>query len=167
MNEFQKFCAAFCLVVWIFLIGGFSYKIGHKIGYKAGYKDGLGDIQHDTTVVVDTIREYYPVEKYVYKDKPIYIAVTDTMFVTHNDTTYIQLPMEVKGYSDEDYKLEIEGVSPTLRWIEVYPKTVTITNTIIDKKRWSFSVAGGPGVVWNQNGFHCGIGAVAGISYNF
>ena len=167
MSGFEKFCAVFCLVVGVILTGGFSYKIGHRIGYRAGYRDGQSDIQHDTTIVVDTVREYYPVEKYKYIDRPVYIPVTDTMFVHENDTTYITLPMEVKGYSDEDYKLEIEGVSPTLRWIEVYPKTITITNTIIDKKRWSFSIAGGPGVVWNQNGFHGGIGAVAGISYNF
>lgn len=153
-------------LVFFLLCSVAVYFYGRHRGYESGYADGVGDIQHDTTVVVDTVREYYPVETYKYVDRPVYVAVTDTMIVHRNDTTYVVLDKEVKGYQDDDFALEIEGVQPALRWIEVYPKTITITNTIVDNRRWTFGITAGPAVVYDGK-FHGGIGVAAGLQYRF
>ena len=179
MNDFQKFCAAFCLVIGVVLIGGFSYKIGHRIGYKAGYKDAMNQPhepdtvwRYDTEFVEKPVPYYikpsgvemYPIGTLADMQKQI-----DSLLAVEPDTTFIEIPipMETKQYKDSTYSAQITGFNATLDWIEIYQKTAYITNTIIEKKRWSFSLTAGPGVVWNQNGFHGGIGAVAGVSYNF
>jgi len=106
-------------------------------GYKRGFADGTGNTQHDTTIVVDTVREYYPVEEYKYVDRLVYVPVTDT--IHQHDTTYLVMQMEVKGYKDEDFALEIEGIQPFLRWIEVYPKTTYITNTVTKEVPYKYT----------------------------
>ena len=169
MTKFEKICAAFVACCLLILAVGFSYKIGHKAGYNKGYQDGLnapGKV--DTVTVVDTHYVDKPVPQYVYVDKPVYVPVHDTTLVHHNDTTWIQLPREVKGYADSTYRCEVSGVQPQLDWIEVFSRTQTITKTVVEPApRWSLGITAGPGVVWNKNGFHGGVGLAAGLQYRF
>lgn len=167
MTDFQKFSAVFCLVVGIILTAGFSYKLGDKLGYKRGYDTAL-NLPHesDTVMVRETLTVYEPQEVIKYKDKIIYIPVTDSVLVHVHDTTYIALQSEKKVYEDTDYRAVVSGIYPKLEEISVYPKTITITNTKTVRQHWGWAITAGPGIVWNGT-FHAGVGVAAGISYNF
>ena len=85
-------------------------------------------VQRDTIVYRDTIREAYPVE--------IRNETIDTMLVTIRDTLrikdilYLTLPMERKVYASDEYYAEVTGYKPSLDYIEVFPKTRIIKETI-------------------------------------
>ena len=86
------------------------------------------DIQRDTTFVVDThiIEKPVLVERTV-KDS-LLVAVHDTLRI--RDTLYISLPMETKVYAEKDYYAEVSGYKPSLDYLEVYPKTQIVKETI-------------------------------------
>lgn len=120
----------------------------------------------DTVYRTDTHFVEKPVEviKWKEKEKTVYVAVRDT--IVRNDTAYVVLPREHKVYEDSTYKAEISGVEPRLEWIQVNQRTVTITNTIQDKRRWAFGVTAGPGLLYDGN-LHAGVGIVAGVQFRF
>jgi len=167
MTDFEKFCLAFCLVVGIILTAGFSVKIGQKIGYNKGYEAALNEphkadtVWRDTTIYVDN-----PVEVVKWKDKLVYVPITDSVIINHHDTTYIALQFESKIYADSTYRAQVSGFEPTLDWIQVHQKTAYITNTIVKRQHWGASITGGPAVLYNGK-VHAGIGVAIGLSYNF
>ena len=126
------------------------------------------EVRSDTVVVVDThfVDRPVPVEVWKDREKLVYIAVNDTMVVHTHDTLIIAVDRETKRYSGEDYEAQVSGVEPQLDWVKTFPKTVTITNTVQDTRRWTFGVTAGPGIVWN-GGVHAGVGVVAGVQYRF
>lgn len=140
------------------------------LGYGIGGRRALAglEVQRDTVVTVDTHFIDRPVEVVKWKDreKLVYIAVNDTALVTIHDTTFVAVEREIKRYSGEDYEAQVSGVQPQLDWVKVYGKTVTVTNTVKDTRRWTFGVTAGPGLVWNGS-VHAGIGVVAGVQYRF
>ena len=167
MSSFEKFCAIFiacCLLILALCADG---AICWHLGYDKGYKAAGENARVDTVTVVDTHYVDKPVPQYVYVDKPIYVPVHDTTLVFRNDTTFVVLPREVKGYADSTYRCEVSGVEPSLDWIEVYQKTQIITKTIPDTRRWTFGLTAGPSVVWNPNGLHAGVGLTGGLQYRF
>lgn len=167
MIDIEKFAVAFIAVVWSILAIVFSYKIGHHAGYESGYHDALNQPHKpDTVWVTDTITIDRPVEKWHTIEKPVYFAVTDTMLVSIHDTTFVALERSRKGYSGDEYEAVVSGVDPALESIRVFPKTAYITNTIVERRRWSLGVAAGPGVFWDGK-FHAGAGIVAGVQFNF
>ena len=164
----KNYLIAFLLGVGLVLAMLVFFWIGKEKGYAAGYEDALNlPVKADTIWRTDTIRESYPVEKYKYIEKPVYIAVVDTQIIHHTDSVYVAVNREVKGYSSEEYRCEVSGVMPSLDWIEVFPKTAYITNTIVKPKRWSFSVTAGGGAFWDGKEIKPGLGVVAGFGYNF
>ena len=140
------------------------------LGYVIGGRRALAgpEVQRDTVVTVDTHFIDRPVEVVKWKDreKLVYIAVNDTALVTIHDTTFVAVEREIKRYSGEDYEAQVSGVQPQLDWVKVYGKTVTVTNTVKDTRRWTFGVTAGPGLVWNGS-VHAGVGVVAGVQYRF
>lgn len=82
-------------------------------------------VERDTTVVVDT----HIVEKPV----PVRVTVTDTMYavvrdtVRINDTLYVSLPLERKEYRRDEFYAVVSGYNPALIHMEVFPKTVYVT----------------------------------------
>jgi hypothetical protein len=84
-------------------------------------------VQRDTTVVVDT----HIVERPV----PVRVTVTDTLLkevtdtVRINDTLYVSLPLERKEYRRDEFYAVVYGYNPSLIHMEVYPKTVYVTET--------------------------------------
>ena len=140
------------IVVALALIGG---------GYFFGYRNGKGDrpepsIVIDTVVRVDTFAIYYPVE--------VERIVRDTIAVQVSDTVTVYLPREEVTYRDSTYYAVVSGVQPSLDYLEVYPKTETITihETIVEKApRWSLGIQGGVGIT--PAGFQPYLGV--GISY--
>lgn len=123
------------------------YFIGKGNGYKSGYSDALSSFKSDTVVVRDTIVYDHPVEVEKWKEKTVYIAIKDTQIVHTTDSVYVVLEREKKAYSGEDYKAIVSGVQPSLDFIEVFPKTTIITNTIEKPTpyKWSLSAFGDVG----------------------
>lgn len=141
--------------------------IGRERGYGQGYAAAMSQPHKaDTIWRVDTHFVDRPVEKWKTIEKPVYFAVTDTMLVSIHDTTYIALERTRKGYSGEDYEAVVSGIDPLLESIKVFPRTAYITNTVVERRKWSWGLTAGPGVLWDGQ-FHGGVGIVAGLQYNF
>ena len=127
------------------------------------------EVERDTIVVRDTIREYYPqeVERVVVKTERVEvpIIVRDTI----REVVEVEIPIEEKEYKSEEYYAVIGGYNPYLKSIEVYPRTeyINTTETITKRKRWgvSLGVQGGYGITpvgWQP---YAGVGVSFG--YNF
>ena len=103
--------------------------VGMLIGwlFRPSKTETIIETQVDTLVRVDT----HIIEKPVLIER----SYTDTMFVAvvdtirQRDTLYMPLVFETKTYKGEDYLAKVSGYNPSLYYIEVYPKTVTITQT--------------------------------------
>lgn len=140
--------------------------VAYVIGYDRGFRGAPVRERIDTVTVRETLTFYEPKETVRYKDRLVYVPVTDSVLVVQHDTTYLALQSERKVYEAEDYRAVISGVQPRLEELSVYPKTTIITDTKTIRQRWGFAVTAGPGVVWNGS-LHAGVGATVGISYNF
>ena len=170
MSDLQKFVLAFIVVVCAALACGFCFKIGKHEGYRNGYKDGQEVVVNKTDTIWKTDTHYIdnPIEVIRWKDKLVYVPVTDSVIIHQHDTTYVALEFEKVEYADSTYKAVVSGFQPKLDWIEVYPKTAYITNTIVERRHFGASVTAGPAVVWSFNGkVYAGLGAAIGLSYNF
>ena len=169
MSNFAKYATIFIVSCLAVILIGYGFKISHRRGYSSGWRDAIASAKSDTLVLTDTIRIDRPVPEYVYidREKPVYLPVHDTALVVIRDTTYIAVEREIKGYSGEDYRLQVSGIAPALDWIEVFAKQTTITNTIPDVRRWTFGISAGPGLVYDFHGIHAGLGIVAGVQYRF
>lgn len=167
MNKFEKCASLFIVVCIMLLVTGVCCKISKHNGYKQGWNEAIESAVPDTVWRTDTITYEKPVEIVKYKDKLVYVPVTDT--IHKHDTTYIALQFEKKVYRDSTYRAVVSGFQPSLDEISVYPKTAYITNTIVEKApRWSFGVTAGPCVMVDFKGsVHFGGGVVAGIQYRF
>ena len=109
-------------------------------GYVVGGR-GVPEVQSDTVVVVDThyIEKPVPVEVWKDREKPVYIAVKDTMVVHTHDTLIFAVERETKRYSGEDYKAQVSGVEPQLDWVEVYPRTTQVVKQVPTLPKWAIS----------------------------
>ncbi len=127
------------------------------------------EVERDTIIVRDTIREYYPqeVERVVVRTERVEVPVIvrDTI----HDTVYVNLPIEEREYKSRDYRVVIGGFNPYLKSIDVYPRTVYInaTESVTTRKKWSFTlgIQGGYGITpmgWQP---YAGVGVSFG--YNF
>lgn len=85
-------------------------------------------IQRDTLVRVDTMRELYPVSIREEIVDTIYVPIEKTILI--KDTLYLSLPLEKRSYKREDFYAEVTGYDPRLTYIEVYPKTVSINESV-------------------------------------
>ena len=144
-------------------------RIGWDKGYEVGYVEGwTAPRQSDTLIIRDTLRIDRPVPVYQYVEKPVYLAVHDSLLVHVHDTTYIALERTRKGYSGEDYECEVSGVDPALEWMRVFPKTVYITSETPAPKpsHWAWGVTVGPGLLYNGQ-LHAGVALAAGVQYRF
>lgn len=127
------------------------------------------EVERDTIVVRDTIREYYPqeVERVVVKTERVEvpIIVRDTI----REVVEVEIPIEEKEYKSEEYRAVIGGYNPYLKSIEVYPRTqiVNATETITKRKRWgvSLGVQAGYGMTPVGTQPYAGVGVTFG--YNF
>ena len=84
-------------------------------------------VQIDSVVVRDTIREYYPVEIRTERIDTQLVVIRDTVRIA--DTLYMSLSIEKKLYASDEYYAEVSGYRPQLDYIEVYPKTIYITQS--------------------------------------
>ena len=78
----------------------------------------------NTAVRVDTVRDTIHPE--IPPPSIAYIVRNDTIYL--RDTTFITIPITMQSYKTDDYLVTIEGYKPKLLDIELYPKTIFITN---------------------------------------
>lgn len=127
------------------------------------------EVERDTIVVRDTIREYYPqeVERVVVRTERVEvpIVVRDTI----REVVEVELPMEEKVYEGDGYRAVVGGYNPYLKSFDVYPTTKYInqTETITQRKRWGVSLGfqGGYGITpvgWQP---YAGVGVSFGYSF--
>ncbi len=127
------------------------------------------EVERDTIVVRDTIREYYPqeVERVVVRTERVEVPVIvrDTV----HDTVYVNLPIEEREYKSRDYRVVIGGFNPYLKSIDVYPQTVYInaTETFTKQKRWNVSFGAQMGYGFTPKGWqpYTGLGITFGINF--
>lgn len=135
------------------------------------------EVERDTIVVRDTLRESYPVEverevvrteyKYLTRVERDTIRLSDGG--TIRDTILVKLPIEEKKYQGKDYSVVIGGYSPYMKSIEVYPEIryINTTETIKERKRWGFSVGIQGGYGYTPKGFQPYVGVGFSFGYSF
>lgn len=129
------------------------------------------EIERDTIVVRDTIRESYPVEvvREVVRREVVKVPtiVRDTIF--QRDSVWVELPTEEREYKGKDYRAVVGGFNPYLKTIEVYPETryISTTETIKERKRWGFGVGVQGGYGYTPRGFQPYVGIGFSFGYNF
>ena len=124
------------------IIGALLLILGFAIGLmcrKEHFRE-VTKMSTDTLVVVDT----HIIEKPILVERTVrdslLVAVHDTIRL--RDSVYISLPREVKVYAGDDSYAEVSGYRPNLDYIEIYPKTTTIMQTIAEKMPKNFVSAG-------------------------
>ena len=120
-----------------------------------------------TVVVRDTVRES------VLVPKVRYLTRVDTVLLpVPGDTVEVPVlvPISRKVYEGEDYRAVVSGFRASLDTLDIFRKTQTVTNTVVQRvevpgkpKRWGIGVSAGYALT--PQGVKPYIGA--GISYSF
>lgn len=124
-----------------------------RLGYRTAVAESIETPKADTLFVRDTVTVEYPV--------PILTTIIDTLLVAYpdiviiHDTTFVQIPKELKEYSGKDYRAVVSGYQPSLDLIQVFPETKVVTRTISvpSRKRSHFalSLQAGYGITIQDN----------------
>lgn len=146
------------------------FLIGKETGWQKGYDEAMNQPHKADTVTVEVpVYIETPVEVVKWKDREKLVYVPVPVHDTTKVRDTIALPREYKRYEDESYSAQVSGIDPALDWIKINQKTEYITNTVVEKKRWAFSVTAGFGGVYDfgDGRIHGGPGVLFGWSYNF
>ena len=130
----------------------------------------------DTVVVRDTVREtvLVPKVRYLTRVDTVLLPVPgDTVLLpVPGDTVEVPVlvPISRKVYEGEDYRAVVSGFRASLDTLDIFRKTQTVTNTVVQRvevpgkpKRWGIGVSAGYALT--PQGVKPYIGA--GISYSF
>jgi hypothetical protein len=121
----------------------------------------------DTVVVRDTVRETVLVPKIRYLTR-----VDTVLLLVPGDTVKVPVlvPISRKVYEGEDYRAVVSGFRASLDTLDIFRKTQTVTNTVVQRvevpgkpKRWGIGVSAGYALT--PQGVKPYIGA--GIQYNW
>ncbi|MFI3331408.1 MAG: hypothetical protein R3Y38_06345 [Rikenellaceae bacterium] len=113
----------------------------------------------------DTLRIFTPRCDTVYNFDTV-IRVLPGVLV--RDTVRVYVPLKRYDFAKEGvYKASVTGYDVTLQSIEVYPKTVTVTKTITERKLFTHGLQLGVGAVCGTKGLDLGIYVGYGFSVNF
>lgn len=121
----------------------------------------------DTVVVRDTVRETVLVPKVRYLTR-----VDTVLLLVPGDTVKVPVlvPISRNVYEGEDYRAVVSGFRASLDTINIFRKTQTVTNTVVQRvevpgkpKRWGIGVSAGYALT--PQGVKPYIGA--GIQYNW
>lgn len=121
----------------------------------------------DTVVVRDTVRETVLVPKIRYLTR-----VDTVLLLVPGDTVKVPVlvPISRNVYEGEDYRAVVSGFRASLDTINIFRKTQTVTNTVVQRvevpgkpKRWGIGVSAGYALT--PQGMKPYIGA--GVQYNF
>ena len=127
------------------------------------------NIERDTIIVRDTIREYYPQEVVRTIVRTERVEVPIIRYDTIREVVEVEIPIEAKEYKSEEYYAIVEGYNPMLKYIEVYPRTayISTTETIKERKRWGVSLGVQGGYGFTPKGWQPYAGVGISFGYNF
>ena len=130
-------------------------------------KPEIVEIQRtDTVVVRDTVRETVLVPKIRYLTR-----VDTVLLLVPGDTVKVPVlvPISRNVYEGEDYRAVVSGFRASLDTLDIFRKTQTVTNTVVQRvevpgkpKRWGIGVSAGYALT--PQGMKPYIGA--GVQYN-
>lgn len=133
------------------------------VGWRMGISDGAGGVREvevvkrDTMVRFDTVRVEVaqPTSERKVRLDTVRVETVrrDTVFVA--DSVEVVLPVLQREYTDTLYRLWVSGYEPRLDSIEVYPRTVTISERVETVRQRSGGIFGG----------RLGLGLSAGYGY--
>ena len=121
----------------------------------------------DTVVVRDTVRETVLVPKIRYLTR-----VDTVLLLVPGDTVKVPVLVTISRnvYEGEDYRAVVSGFRASLDTLDIFRKTQTVTNTVVQRvevpgkpKRWGIGVSAGYALT--PQGMKPYIGA--GVQYNF
>lgn len=121
----------------------------------------------DTVVVRDTVRETVLVPKIRYLTR-----VDTVLLLVPGDTVKVPVlvPISRNVYEGEDYRAVVSGFRASLDTLDIFRKTQTVTNTVVQRvevpgkpKHWGIGVSAGYALT--PQGMKPYIGA--GVQYNF
>lgn len=164
---------AFVAALVCFLVGGwFGLEMGRK---RAENKPPKIEVRIDTVTVTevrtDTIEKVRTITANLPAvpdaDEPV--DTIDPYWQPPADTVAVQIPISrYVAQKDSLYRVVAEGYAVDFKEITVYPKTVTVTNTIEVAKptRWGIGVQAGYGATLHNNTVKLAPYIGVGISYN-
>lgn len=117
MNKYY-IIAAFVLCALSFVIGVSVKRKGNEVVVT----------KTEQVTIVDTLRIYEPQHIRETIIDTIYVAIEKPILI--KDTLYLPLPLERRTYKRDDFYAEVTGYNPRLTYIEVYPKTTIITQSV-------------------------------------
>ena len=164
----RQYLLPFLVGVALISSGLVLFLIGRGRGFSEGYEKAMNEPHKaDTIVKVETITIDRPVEvvRWKEREKPVYVPVDSLVYI--HDTTFVAMEREFRKYSGKEYEAVVSGIDPTLDWININQKTEYITNTVVEKRRWSFGATLGPGVFYDFKEVKPGVGLTVGVTYNF
>lgn len=121
--------------------------LGWRSGFRYAVRHLVPEAKTDTIIRRDTVTYATPI--------PILTTIVDTILVAYpdivtiHDTVFAQLTVERKRYAGGDYRAVVSGYRPSLDTIQVFPKTVTVTETVripVKRSRWAVGVQAGYGI---------------------
>ena len=149
------------------LVGGLSYWTDWRVGHKSVFVPAGNP---DTV----TITKWIPAPITEPDTKPVlpkvfFLPVHDTLSVHDTtavrDSVLVEVPMEEKTYTGEDYRATIRGFQPELTDIWIRQRETIITQPY--RKRWSFTVGPQVGVGYTPQGLQPYAGAGITFGYSF
>lgn len=127
------------------------------------------EVERDTVIVRDTVRERYPEPVVEYRTRNVYLPVPVIERDTIRDTVLVELPITEREYKGEEYYAIVEGYDPKLKYFEVYPRTAYIntTETIAKRKRWGVTLGVQGGYGFTPKGWqpYAGVGVTFGYTF--
>jgi hypothetical protein len=144
------------------------FLIGKGVGYQRGYDAAMSEPHKADTVTVETpVYIDRPIEITKWRDRERLVYVPKDSLIYIHDTSFVAMEREYKKYGDEEYEAVVSGIDPALDWIKINQKTQHITNTVVQKRNWSFGATLGPGVFYDFKEVRPGVGLAIGVTYSF
>lgn len=140
---------------WILVV---LLAVGCLFLYFRPQKTIQADVQRDTIVQIDTVRDTVPVpyRVRVVRVDTVYMRVITSKNDTVKDSVLVELPITQKEYKTNQYQAWVSGYRPNLDSINVFIPTMVINNRIQEKaKRWGLGLQAGYGY---PNGLYVGVG---------
>ena len=167
-KEMERLGKYLCVAITALLLMAGGYVLGWRV-HRCAPPPAETAVRTDTLRIRDTLLVERPV--------PVEVRVVDTMLVAAVDTVQVvqdtvqvmvQVPREVKVYSDSSYRAQVSGYRPSLDWIEVYPQTTVVTRNIFvdSRKRWGLGLQAGYGAYFDDGDVSLSPYVGIGISWN-
>lgn len=158
------------LIIGVILALLLGFCMGRCGSSRSSPNTGDSIIFRDTIVDTITFRQPIPVDSVILRYKTVKLPKADTIFtkgeeVIKIDSVYVEVPIQQKEYQDSAYQAWVSGFNVSLDSINVFPKTITVTQHIRQPpKRWGLGIQLGAGYCNDNRKFSPYLGV--GISYN-